>query len=444
MFDWIASSFEGTPAQREFLHVLRAAVAGHAPDDPPADWASVLTLASAHQVAFYLYPLVRTWEPSFHPAAPLEARWRVSFLSAAAQYMRVAVQVRELLTALHTANIRVIPLKGIWLAERVYDDGACRPMNDIDLLVPDSELARAREVVERLGYTSTDLYMIEACNKHVHYQKAGLPLTLELHWRLWCPNTDSVMGSDLVQMWAGLHEEHLQGVPVWVFSPERQLIYLSHHILRHTLTVPMKAYLDLVLFCRHYASHLDLSQLENEACAWRGGFGTRFVLRLAHDLCATQPPAVLRPFLALDDDLCKEACSAAVYAALQLTPASNRITPELARFCHASGLRRLQIGVARILWSPSQIRQQYPQVVNRFGLAGGYIWRCVDLFRRHGRVVQRTSGGGVAPADLANFETRQALTEWVHIHDAREDKGPRVESLIRKGPVSNAATQSER
>ena len=63
MFDWIASSFEGTPAQREFLHVLQAAVAGHPPDDAPADWASVLTLASAHQVAFYLYPLVRTWSP---------------------------------------------------------------------------------------------------------------------------------------------------------------------------------------------------------------------------------------------------------------------------------------------------------------------------------------------------------------------------------------------
>ena len=75
----------------------RPVLAPCAPGEPPADWAPVLDLASAHQVADFLYPLVREWDPPCQPAAPLMARWRTSFLGAASMYTRVAVQVRELL-----------------------------------------------------------------------------------------------------------------------------------------------------------------------------------------------------------------------------------------------------------------------------------------------------------------------------------------------------------
>jgi len=347
------------------------------------------------------------------------ARWRASFLSAAGHYTRAAAQAGELLAALHAAGIRVIPLKGLWLAERVYEDGAYRPMCDIDLLVPAEELALARAAVGRLGYTTTDYYQREACNKHTHYRKPGTPLPLELHWRLWLPDAEAAADPDLAHMWTGLHEERLHGVPVLAFPPERQLVYLTQHILQHFLTVPLRAYLDLILLCRRYAPHLDPSRLEDEARARRCVSGTRFVLRLAGDIWAVRPPAFLEAFLTACS-ACEEERRAALCAAVQLDQESCRITSSLAEFYRASWLRRMRIGLSCLAWPPGEIRELYPRAVRRFGLAGGYAARCADLVCRHGRALRRKPGDGEGVhTPLANFTARQALATWIQTQDRR-------------------------
>ncbi len=450
MAEWLYYTPELTPAQRGFLRVLRAAVDGHAPDEPPADWGPVLDLASAHHVAEFLYPIVCSWAPSCQPDAPLMSRWRTSFLNAAAFYTRAAIQARELLETLRAAEIRVIPLKGVWLAERVYEDGTCRPMCDIDLLVPAEDLARARAAIEAIGYTTRDYYLSEACDKHVHYQKPGTPLMLELHWRLWHPGTEAVAEPDLARMWTGLHEERLHGVPVWVFPPERQLVFLTQHILQHALTVPLKLYLDLILLCRLYAPDFDQARLADEAGAWQVPFGAKFVLQLAGDIFAVRPPASLTSFVPSGGEY-EKVRRAALCAALQLTCDSKHMTPALASLYQVSGLRRIRIGLARIFYPPSELRQSCPQVVRRFGLVGGYLWRCADLFRRHSRTLRKVSVDCNAgdPA-LANFATRQTLGAWLREHEAQVDEalemggaGEHVEEPGAGDPVPAAQQDGE-
>jgi hypothetical protein len=341
------------------------------------------------------------------------ARWRTSFLGAASLYTRAAIQTRELLAALHAAGVRVIPLKGVWLAERVYEDGACRPMCDMDLLVPIEELPLARAAIERLGYTTPDYYLSETKAKHMHYQRPGGPLPLELHWHLWHAHVTAVGEPDLAQVWTGLQEELLHGVPVLVFPPERQGVFLVHHILHHTLAVPLKAYLDLILLCHRYAPQFDLARLNDEARAWQVAFGAKFVLQVACDIFKVRPPAPLASFLSSG---CggDEARSAALRAALQLNSDSRQITTFLEAFYHATGFRRLRLGLARMLLSPVEIRSGFQQVVRRWGLAAGYLWRCGDLLRRHGHAVRRVTSDGKAPdANLANFASRQTLSAWI-------------------------------
>jgi hypothetical protein len=374
-----------------------------------------------HQVDAFLYPRVRTWDPPWQPAAPLMARWRKSFLGAAAMYTRASFQARELLAALHAAGVRVIPLKGVWLAERVYEDGACRPMTDIDLLVPAEALARARAAIERLGYATADVFLSAKFDQDVHYRRPGGPLPLELHWHLWQAGVEAVCEPDLTQVWAGLREELLHGVPVLAFPPERQLVHIAQHILRHTLAVPLKAYLDLVLLGRRYAPQFDLARLEHEARAWRVAFGARFVLQVAGDICGVRPSAPLASFLPSGDG-CVAAGSAALCAALQLSRESKNITSAREAAGHAFGLRRLGIRLARLLLPPVEIRLGYPRVVRRWGLAGGYVWRCADLIRRYGRASRKAVvGGNAADPDFANFATRRALSAWIR---AQEPGGP--------------------
>jgi hypothetical protein len=83
---------------------------------PPADWASVLDLASAHGVDGFLYSRVRAWDPSLRPAAPLMARWRTSFLGAASMWAVHAAALGRAVpdfidwTDLHPTE------KNVWLA----------------------------------------------------------------------------------------------------------------------------------------------------------------------------------------------------------------------------------------------------------------------------------------------------------------------------------------
>lgn len=422
------------PVHLELRRVLRAAVGGRPADPPPTDWAAVLALASAHEVAGFLFPAVRTWDPALQPDAPLMARWRHAFLDAAARYTRAAFQARELLSALRAAGVVAVPLKGVWLAERVYEDGACRPMSDIDLLVPTGELARACVAVERLGYVTTDFHA--QGRRHLFYRRPETPLAIELHWRLGRASADAAEEADEARAWIGLREERLHEVPVQVFPPERQLVCLVCHILRHRLAVPLKAYLDLVLVCRRYAAELDPVRLEEEARAWRAAFGTRFVLQVAGDIFGADLRACVAA-LPRAGDGGDEARRAAMAAAFQLDVESCRFTPDLEAFCGASGMRRLRIGFARLFLPPPEIRLSYPRTVRRLGLAGGYAWRVADLLRHHGRTVRAVVGRSRADAaGLANFAARRALTAWIGAQECSTVQRANGAMEIREGRQS--------
>jgi hypothetical protein len=413
---------ELTPINQSFVRVLRAAVNGKVPDEAPQDWSAIINLAYIHHLSGFLYLAVCTWAPCVQPDATLMAHWRVSFLRQASTYTRVSLQAHDLLTALREAGIRVIPLKGIWLAERIYEDGACRPMCDIDLLVPGEELAQARQALERLGYTTDELYLSDTNNKHVRYQKTGEPLPVELHWHLWHAETKVIQEPDLKQVWMGLLEEHLHGALILAFPPERQLIHLTQHILQHALTVPLNAYLDLVLLCRHYAGQLDLSRVEEEARVWHVSFGAKFVLQLAFDIFEVSPPATLNAFSPKDNN-CKTALQTALCATIQLNCENRGITHAVAAFCQESWAHRFRLVLARIFCSPSELRQRCPTVIRRFGLAGGYLWRVGDLIRRYNKTLRKVSiDRHAVDTSLSNFSTRQMLSQWLC---SKETQDPR-------------------
>lgn len=407
------------PAQRDLLRVVRAAVSGSVPDQPPSDWAVVLELAHFHQLDHFLYLTVRNWPPSSRPEASLLARWRNAFMGAAAQYTRAAAQTAELLAALHAAGVRVVPLKGVWLAESIYEDGTCRPMCDMDLLVRPADLKTACTVFERLGYSTTDFYSSIERDKHIRYNHPDGILPVELHWRLWHEGKIRSLGEpDLEMIWSDLQEQKLHGAPVLVFPPDRQLVYLAQHIQHHSLVIPLRAYLDLILLCRRYAPQFEPSRLEAEARAWCVPFGARFVLQVAADIFGEVPESVR--FFLPGEGVHESERQAAMCAALQLNGESCKITVSMESCQQASLFRRLGLGLSRVFLPPDMIRSGYSKAVHRFGLPGGYLARLADLVRRRGQTWKTVARDDPAmDADLKNFRTRQMLSNWIHAQDAQ-------------------------
>ena len=411
--DWHLPIPELTTAQHDFLRVLRAAVAGRPCERPPIAWGPVLGLAVAHQVADFLYPRVSTWPLLLQPPPADMSRWRIAFFGAVARYTRGVVQTREILAALRQAGVQVIPLKGVWLAERIYDDGACRSMVDIDLLVTPPDLDRAQAVLEQLGYATDDFSPEEAGGKHLRFRKPGAPLPLELHWRLWHTRDGADDAAAHERVWASLDNGVLHGVSMLVFPVEREIVYLADHILGHDWSVPLKAYLDFALLCDRFGPRLDVARLEREADAWGISFGARFVVQVAADLFGDASFAPMASFLR-EAAACSAARRGALVAAVQLSPGSKRITPALAASLRCSRGRRLVAGLGRVWLEPAEVRLVYPRVVRRWGLIGGYLWRGTDLVRRHGSTMLPGRHVTVEDAaDAANFDTRRTLGDWI-------------------------------
>lgn len=408
-----------SPSHHDLLTILRAAVAGHPPDVSPKNWPELLDLARIHQVDLYLYPIVRTWDSSFQPLEDLMLRWRTSFFGAVAHYTRASAQAAELLSALHEAGIGVVPLKGIWLAEKVYEDGSCRPMCDIDLLVPPDNLERAQGILEALGYVCPGKPDLKR-DKHLHYRHPDHPMVIELHWRLWKERDLPDRGNaGFPEIWSDLQEEQLHGVPMLVFSPDRQLVYLAQHIQHHAMTVPLRSYLDLILLCRRYAPQFDGSRLDSEAQAWQVPFGTRFVLQLASDIYGADLPTSLGSFLP-ESGTFEDERHAALCTALQLNGESGKLIPLMEDYQRASWSHFLKVGLSELFLPPSMIRSGHPQAVRRFGLVGGYVSRCADLFRRRFRARRMAALDDPAvKADLENYNTRRSLSAWLHAQDTQ-------------------------
>jgi hypothetical protein len=408
---------------RDLLMLLRAALHGTAPPSPPADWGKTLEIARFHQVDKYLYPAVAGWladgslDGSGLASHSVGEGWRMDYFRAVLKYEQASRQLKEILQALHNAEVPVIPLKGAWLAEKIYDEGAQRPMCDFDLLVPLEKLDQARAVFEALGYTTPEAYKSLKHDKDIHYLHAGHPLMIELHWQLWHHGLEHVDEPDQQGVWKNLIRETVGGVPALAFPLERSLVYFAQHILHHSFEISLKAYLDLGLLLRKKGVDLNPDALKKEAEMMRVSFGAPFVIQLALELLGMDSSGPMENFLR-EARPCAEQTQTAMLAALDQEGSRNITTRAMAASAQATLIGRIKIGMSRVFLHPDKIRSLHPDAMKRFGLAGGYVARLMDLAKRRGYAWSHGSSAvDLAETARARYQTRRELTDWIHSKD---------------------------
>jgi hypothetical protein len=142
--------------------------------------------------------------------------------------------------ALNAAGIPALPLKGICLALRYYDDIAARYAGDIDLLVPRAEVDRADDVLRGLGYlrvanktrTVVGESFEEDTDYRLHYiyiSRDGVPL--ELHFQL--HNNPDVLAVDVAGVIAEGMSVAVGGTRLPIMPDDLQFVFLATHGARH-------------------------------------------------------------------------------------------------------------------------------------------------------------------------------------------------------------------
>ncbi|MCZ7600547.1 MAG: nucleotidyltransferase family protein [Gammaproteobacteria bacterium] len=166
--------------------------------------------------------------------------------------------------ALADAGIESAALKGIALAGLIYPEPGLRPMRDIDFLVHEPDAARAREVLEGLGYRFETDHPSRFMRRHHHLPNArrgvsGLTVSVEIHTRA---NSGDSPGT--------LTLDRLDAPLQTVESPFGRYRALGHvdmldQLCRHAPepggTVRLVSAMDIIGYSAHFDTAIDWERL---------------------------------------------------------------------------------------------------------------------------------------------------------------------------------------
>ncbi len=251
------------------------------------DWQAFLQLVTSHGVRPLVYQTLHAacWE-----TVPEAARHELShFYSAnSAKNRFLAGELLHILQLFEAEHITAVPFKGPVLAALLYDNLALREFVDLDILVQERDISKAREILSNRGYRSNlaSTAVIPDTNNDELYS-ASTGMMVELHWQFSPRRFVSSLAAE--DVWKGIKPVVLLGRQVWSFSPQDMFLFLAFHGGKHSWSA-LKWLCDLAEFIRSNPE-LDWSRLLKRAEALGAVRTCRLGIYLAADLLQAEVPA---------------------------------------------------------------------------------------------------------------------------------------------------------
>jgi hypothetical protein len=218
-------------------------------------------------------------------------------------------------------GLPTILLKGCALVGTAYPDPQLRPMEDIDLLVREGDVALARAVGEEIGLGLASDQLPVFFNRLVHFSQPLRPdletlVPLDLHWRLHSP---ALLFTDRIErVWARRQGLPVYGFPTATLDPPDQWLHLATHFWSHWGHTPapeqapqpaalveetgveaaLKWVADLVFSTGRIARETPAKALSERAAEWSAQAETAATFALLEPLLAPESSAFARDVLA--------------------------------------------------------------------------------------------------------------------------------------------------
>jgi hypothetical protein len=239
-----------------------------------SDWDLMVEQSVKHAVASLLYQQVKRFGPSFRVPPDVLERLRGIYLINAARNMRLYHELSNVLKMFNDEGIPVIVLKGMHIAEIVYENIGLRSMTDMDLLFRKQDLAIAQRRLIEAGY-------------YPHNNR----LPLDIHWSIE-HNIVPPLPIDEEGLWQRAEASSIAGVEVLVLSREDLLLHLCLHLSFHHLFgfAGVRTLYDIRETIRHYKTTMDWDELKGRAREWRAGNAIYLALLLAKELVSAEVP----------------------------------------------------------------------------------------------------------------------------------------------------------
>jgi hypothetical protein len=382
-------------------------------DLPPERWQALLALTATQRVMPLLWHRLRQMGlDGAVPAVAAEAL-REAFRRNTLHNLRLYGELRRLLSALKPEGIPLILLKGIYLADAVYDNVGLREMNDIDVLARPGDLTRIAGILTGMGYTPLQPICTDITIKARHHLPPLVKnghAAFEIHWNLTRP-CDSY-SIDPGGLWERSAPVHIAGCDALTLSPEDLLLHLCLHTsYHHQFAFGLRPSCDIAETIAHFGSSLDW-QTTIERAARRGWQrGVYLALRLARELAGADVPADILERLRPADmtEALLETARAQVFTDKGF---AGKVTVRFAELLESRrAFDKIRIFWERVFLPRAMIAALYSVPMDSVRIYGCYPRRLVDVLRRHLHTLRKYQQNDAPLKALA--ERTNLISDWL-------------------------------
>ena len=202
------------------------------------DWDYVIRKADEHFITPLLYNSIVKICPEALPKRVLE-ELRNRFHSSARRNLFMAGELLRIVDVLRQNGIEALPYKGPMLAATAYDNLALRSFIDLDILINERNILKAKQVLMSAGYEPrTQLtekqeaaHIRSRAEKDIVLVRHDGTVSVELHWGV---ASLFLFPLDAEVLWNRLEEVNLGAANVLSLGPEDTLLVLCVHGAKHS------------------------------------------------------------------------------------------------------------------------------------------------------------------------------------------------------------------
>jgi putative nucleotidyltransferase-like protein len=200
---------------------------------PDFHWDSLIRLALRHRVLPLVYRSMQAIGANLAPPS-VWADLQHHFHANAQRNLLLGGTLLRLLRLLARHDISAIPYKGPVLAMVAYGNLALRQFGDLDILVRQQDVERAKDLLLAQGYRwweQRPITLLPRQRKVYELISADSQVLVELHWAV--TSSTFYFPLDPARLWERLETVVLLGLPVRTLTPESLLLILCVHGAKH-------------------------------------------------------------------------------------------------------------------------------------------------------------------------------------------------------------------
>jgi len=265
------------------------------------DWDYFINLSEYHQISALVYWNIKTHFGNFISESYL-SQIESNYKNTAVRNMFLTDELLSILKEYSANKVNAIPIKGPLIAEQIYKNLTVREFIDIDILVYQKDVEKAKDILiqrgyylefhlseeEDIAYRKSSFYLKD---QKIHYtlfnKEKGI--SIELHWLI--VPTEYSFAPNIDNFWKRSSIITLEGQEILSLSIEDLLLYLCIHGTKHHW-MQLKWICDInELINKNKA--LDWNKLSANAIKYKCERMILLGLKLTNEIYHTELPANL-------------------------------------------------------------------------------------------------------------------------------------------------------